>query len=189
MIDIVLGGILAWSVFTAARSGLIKEATRITALVVAVFASMWGYGLVAGYLQPWLPNTRVAAIVAFGLIFLVCVVSGALLGSVLSRVWQFTGLGWLDGLLGAGFGFLRGILACTALLLVLLGFQPFPSVSEAMARSRVAPWALSLGRTAVQMAPGVFRESYTLGVQAVERMAEEGKDGPAESSESNSGET
>ena len=182
VIDIFFCGILALSIFGAFRNGITKEVMRIASLLVAVFASMWGYGLLAGHLQPSMPNTRLAAIVAFLVIFVVCVLAGALLGVLLSKVWQLSGLGWVDRLLGAGFGFVRGILACTAVLLVLVAFQPFPSVTQALAGSKIAPWVVNLGRTAVQLAPEAFRDAYTLGAEAVERMTEEGKADPTNGS-------
>lgn len=180
MIDILLGGTLGLSTLAAARNGITKELVRIASLIVAVLASMWGYGLLAGELEAWMPNARIAAIASFGAIFVGCLLAGALVGVLLSQVWSLSGLGWVDTLLGAGFGLVRGLLVCMALVLVLVGFQPFPSVTRALAQSSIAPFALSLGKTAVLLGPKVFRDAYSMGTEAVELMTQPDHGDPAD---------
>jgi len=59
-------------------------------------------------------------VVFFGLIFV-----GALIGKLLSKLFRWTGLSWLDRLMGAAFGLVRGALAAVAFIAVLLStFRP-----------------------------------------------------------------
>ena len=44
----------------------------------------------------------------FLVVFFVCTLLGALIGKLLSKLFKWTGLSWLDRLMGAGFGLVRG---------------------------------------------------------------------------------
>ena len=169
MLDVVLGVILLVSVFGVARNGITKEAIRIAALILGTLASMWGYGVLAGILRPWIQNGRIASGVAFVLIFVGCIVAGALLARVLAGVWSMTGLRWIDRLLGAAFGVVRGLLITAVILLGLVAFQPFSGTSGAIANSRIAPWVLHLARTAAALAPQGLRDAFGQGMTLVER--------------------
>lgn len=168
VLDIALVGILIVSVFAAARNGITKEAIRIASLFVGLIVSMWGYGLLAQELQPWIQNGRAAAAVAFASIFLGCLIAGALLAHVLAGVWSLTGLRWLDMALGAGFGMIRGLLISAVLLLGLVAFQPVAGTSQIVADSKIAPWVMNVARTAVGMAPKGLKEAFGKGAAEIE---------------------
>ena len=182
VLDIALVGILIVSVFAAARNGITKEAIRIASLFVGLIVSMWGYGLLAQELQPWIQNGRAAAAVSFASIFLGCLIAGALLAHVLAGVWSLTGLRWLDMALGAGFGMIRGLLisavlvfgrqlgvdATAVLLLGLVAFQPVAGTSQIVADSKIAPWVMNVARTAVGMAPKGLKEAFGKGAAEIE---------------------
>ena len=168
VLDIALVGILIVSVFAAARNGITKEAIRIASLFVGLIVSMWGYGLLAQELQPWIQNGRAAASVAFASIFLGCLIAGALLAHVLAGVWSLTGLRWLDMALGAGFGMIRGLLISAVLLLGLVAFQPVAGTSQIVADSKIAPWVMNVARTAAGMAPKGLKEAFGKGAAEIE---------------------
>ena len=167
MLDIVLGVILLASVVGAALNGLTKELLRTASLVLGLLVSMWGYGVLAGYLAQWIPNARIASAAAFALIFIGCLIAGALLARTLSGIWSMAGLGLLDRLLGAVFGALRGLLLAAALLLALVAFQPIAGIPDLLADSRIAPIVLNLARTAAAVAPDALRDAFQDGLERV----------------------
>ena len=71
---------------------------------------------------------------------------GALLGRVLGRFLKVTGLSFVDRLLGAGFGVVRGLLISIAIVLALLAFTPGKSPPNAVVHSRVAPYVIDAAR-------------------------------------------
>ena len=168
VLDVVLGSVLVLSVILAARNGITKELFRIAALIVGIVVAMWGHGLVAHELQPWIRNPRIAATIAFALVFLGCVVLGMLIARALVSVWSFTGLRWLDVSLGGVFGMLRGLLVCAVLLLGLIAFQPLGNTGGIVARSVLAPWIVNLARTVVAVAPQGLRTAFKRGIAAIE---------------------
>ena len=175
MLDLVLGGILAVSAFAAARNGITREAIRIASLVAGLMVAMWGHGLLGRELEPWIADGRVASAAAFAILFLACLLAGALLAYALAGVWKLTGMAWLDMTLGAGFGMIRGLLISAALLLGLVAFQPFADTSGLVAGSRIAPWVMNLARTAATMAPRSLKDAFGRGADVIDEKRSEGK--------------
>lgn len=168
LLDIFLGLILLISVVGAARNGFTKEVVRLVALVVAVVVAMWGHGILALQLRPWIADASIAAVLAFALIFVGCLLVGVLVAGLLASVWEWGGLRWMDMLLGGGFGLVRGMLVCGVVVLCLLAFRPFESVSNVVAESRIAPWATNVARTAAALAPQGLRRAFGQGAAEVE---------------------
>lgn len=171
VLDFVLGAILLASVIGATLNGLTKELLRIASLVVGLLVAMWGYGVLAGYLAQWISNAKAASAVAFALLFLGCLITGALLARLLAGIWSLAGLGLFDRLLGAAFGALRGLLLAAALLLALVAFQPVADTAGLVADSRIAPFVLNLARTAAAVAPEALRDAYQDGLDRVRDLA------------------
>ncbi len=165
--DIILGGFLLVSVFFAARNGITREVVRIASLIIGLMLAMWGYGVLGRQLQTWIPDGRIAAVVAFAAIFLGCLVAGAGLAYVLTGVLDLTGLRWIDVALGGAFGLVRGLLLSVALVFVLLAFQPVPGASSMVAGSKIAPTVVSLAMTFATLAPKGLREAFGKGVERV----------------------
>lgn len=171
VLDVALGAILLASVIGATLNGLTKELLRIASLVVGLLVAMWGYGLLAGYLAQWISNAKIASAAAFALLFIGCLITGALLARLLAGIWSLAGLGLLDRLLGAAFGALRGLLLAAVLLLALVAFQPVADTAGLVADSRIAPFVLNLARTAAAVAPEALREAYQDGLARVRDLA------------------
>ena len=167
-LDLILGVILLVSVFGAARNGVTKELIRIASLIVGVILAMWGHGVVGQQLQAWIPNPRIASSLGFVLILFGCVLAGALAAHLLKVVWKFTGLEWLDMLLGGAFGLARGLLVCAIILVGLIAFQPVADTTTLVADSAVAPWVLDVSRTVAAAAPGTMRTAFRQGVAIIE---------------------
>ena len=179
-LDLILGVILLVSVFGAARNGVTKELIRIASLIVGVILSMWGHGVVGQQLQAWIPNPRIASSLGFVLILVGCVLAGALAAHLLKVVWKFTGLEWLDMLLGGAFGLARGLLVCAIILVGLIAFQPIADTTTLVADSAVAPWVLDVSRTVAAAAPGTMRAAFRQGVAMVEADWDEEAAAPSE---------
>ena len=187
VLDVVLGTVLLLSVILAVRNGITRELFCIASLVVGVVLAMWGHGLLANELQPWIQNPRIAATVAFALVFVGCIILGMLIARTLVSVWSFTGLRWLDMSLGGVFGMLRGLLVCAVLLLGLIAFQPLGNTKGIVAGSTLAPWIVSLARTVVAIAPQGLRAAFKRGIAAVEDQKSIDREDPSETNRSEGG--
>jgi uncharacterized membrane protein required for colicin V production len=87
------------------------------------------------------------------------VVVGGLLAKGLSWLFRWAGLSWMDRTLGALFGFLRGVVAAIAVVLVLVAFTPKPP-PRSVAESHCAPYLIGAAAVLTELAPRELRD-YT----------------------------
>jgi membrane protein required for colicin V production len=105
----------------------------------------------------------VANFLGFVAIFFGVLLVGGLLGWTLSRIVKSAGLSWPDRMLGAAFGFVRGVLFSIALVMILMAFTPGSTSGAAPAsvvRSRLAPYVVDAARVVSAMAPYELKEGF-----------------------------
>lgn len=121
--------------------GLIKEVlslvTWVAALVLARLFSESAAALLAGMID----NEGVRYVVGFTVIFVVVMLAGSLLTHVLTKLLSVTGLRLVDRLLGALFGFLRGVIIVLVALFIV---TPFASETDWWQNSVLIPEGLDL---------------------------------------------
>lgn len=158
--DWVLLGLIAVSTLVGLLRGFIKEALALAVWIAAFLIAFLYAGMVADWIGESIsvPSARIAA--AFGAIFLVVVVIGALLTWLIGKLAEKTGLSGTDRLLGGIFGALRGVLLAL-LLIVLAGFTPVPR-DPWWQESRVITSLLPLAEWAAGFLPESVREYFDL---------------------------
>lgn len=121
MIDLIIIGIIAFSILVSLWRGFVSEALSFGGWVVAFFIASSFYPYLSGHLAQvnsiYLQNSEflrngVAIAVLFVFSLIICSIVTALLGKLV----ETTGLGITDRILGGAFGALRGILIVAAAL-------------------------------------------------------------------------
>lgn len=148
--------IVLFSVVQAISSGFVREFFAFVGVIVAYLTAVWEYPVIAAFYARFMKTPWPAQIAAFLTVFIVVVVLAGILGSVLSRVVRRVGLSFFDRLLGAAFGFFRGIVVSTIVVLGLAALAPQWGLSQ----SRIAPSLLTAGRAMVWAAPADFRQRF-----------------------------
>ena len=159
-LDIVLVLILLVSVASSFRKGLSREIIGLISVVLALLLGIWFYGIPAGWLAPYLASRTIAAFAGFILVFCAVLAAGAIAGVVAGRFLRVTGLSFLDHILGALFGLLRGVLIGVALVTGLMAFAPPEKRPEAIIQSRVAPYVVDASRVVSSLAPYELKEGF-----------------------------
>jgi membrane protein required for colicin V production len=157
-------------VIASVASGAIKGIIRVTFSVAFTLAGL----VAAAQLYPYaasLLRIFVAAWLADLLGFVVLFVLVLIVGSLVSR-WLRVGLkrarlGWIDHLLGAVFGLLRGWLICSVIYLALTAF---PSKPEAVQQATFGPTLLDGTRVIAYLTSQELRERFFAGYETVKKL-------------------
>lgn len=138
-LDWICAAILLASLLVGAWRGLVVEVMSLLSWVAAFILAQW-FAPDAAALLP-MGNASEAARYAAGfvLVFVATLFAGALIGFVLSKLLSAVGLGFINRLLGALFGLLRGVVLILAAT-VVVGMTPWKT-SAAWQESLGARWA------------------------------------------------
>src|SRR5512140_3195350 len=162
--DVAIVAVVMLSVLLAAAQGFFFEIFSLAGTVVGYLLAAWGYTRVAPLIEPYVKTPWVANMAAFLLIFLVVALLASAIGRLMRATMKEVGLRWFDRILGALFGFARGILVVMVIALALASFAPQSTV---LANSRLAPYLLVMARAAVWLAPTQVRMQFRAGLDAL----------------------
>src|SRR4051812_30140911 len=116
-LDIGVAGLILLSTLLAFWRGLVRVAVSLAAWVIALFAAIKLSPQLAAMLPVFADQPPARYLTAFLVILIGVLIVGVLIGLILSKVVRAIGLGFLDRLLGAVFGFARGMLIVMVLVL------------------------------------------------------------------------
>lgn len=162
-LDLVLLAIVLISVIMSVRKGFSREIIGLMASLAALVLGMWFYGLAGSFVMPYVSSPRVANLIGFLLVVVAVLLCGGLIGWIVSRFLRTIGLSFFDRLLGAAFGFARGMLIAIALLTAFTAFGPqadSKTASASVVNSRFAPYVLDASHTFVAIAPMELKASF-----------------------------
>lgn len=129
ILDYVVLGIIFVSILVSIMRGFVREILSLAGWVIAFMTA----GSFAGQFEPMLPSSitgeSLRILIAFVVVFISVLLVMMLVTMLLSSAIKSVGLGFIDRLLGAFFGFLRGFVVVMILVLIagLTGLpkQPF----------------------------------------------------------------
>ncbi|MGO9317167.1 MAG: CvpA family protein [Terracidiphilus sp.] len=124
LVDWAIVVVLVMSVFGGLTEGFFRSAFALFGLLLGLVLASWNYGLIAKLFLPLVRIEAIADTIGFLLIALLVMGLAAVAGKVLSKVFHRMGLGCLDRLAGAVFGFFQGVLLVTVVILAALAFFP-----------------------------------------------------------------
>jgi len=158
-LDFVFLIFLAVFAFQGLAQGFSRLAVGLVATIAGLVIASWCYDLPASLLLPYVSSKSIANVLGFVLIFILIQILGGLAGLLLARLFKWTGLGWLDRLLGFAFGALKAVVVGIVLVLILTAF-PIKPVPDSVARSQVAPYLIDAAHALTYLAPRELRRSF-----------------------------
>ncbi len=123
--DYTIIAIVVLSVLLGWWRGMVYEVLALLGWVAAYFVARLFVANVAPLLPAWMGAEAVRMTVAFTLLFVTTLIVSGIMAMLLSKLVKWVGLGWMDGLLGALFGMVRGVLVVLVLAL-LAGLTDLP---------------------------------------------------------------
>ena len=151
-LDIVLIIILAVSVFSGLKNGIIKAVLSLAGIIVGVILAGRYYVALAGQLA-FIPQESLAKIAAFAIILVVVMAIAVVLASLLKWAASAIMLGWIDRLGGAVFGLVMGGIFCGALLAIWVKFL---GIADVVTESAIAAILLDYFPIVLTLLPGEF---------------------------------
>ncbi len=123
--DFALIAVVSLSTLFAFARGVVRELIALATWVVGLVAAFVYAGTVAGWFPRLEATPATKHVLAFALILIASMIAGALVARALSSVVKAIGLGFVDRLLGAVFGLLRGA-AIVVLFALIAGVTTLP---------------------------------------------------------------
>ena len=152
--------------------GMIKGIVRI---LVGVAALVGAFALAAYYHRPLADRLHVLDVsegglrlIAYGLIFIGVMLTGAVIAYIVRKLLKAAMLSWADRTAGAVVGLVAAALAAALLVLPIVAYSPWGE--EALTDSVLAPYVLSVGEAAATLAPEEMADRYREGVQNLRRI-------------------
>jgi membrane protein required for colicin V production len=155
-LDITLIVIIALSTVLSARKGFSREIIGLAAALLGLLLATQFYRVAGEPLRPYVSSDSLAWLAGFLVVFFGVLIAGALLSAVVSRFLGAIGLSFIDRLLGAVFGLIRGALIAIGIILTLVAFTS----SQAVVQSRVAPYLIEVSRLVAKVAPQELKDSF-----------------------------
>jgi membrane protein required for colicin V production len=159
LLDFILVVIVGYSIVGGFLAGFARVGIGFAATLLGILFGLWFYRMPGAYLEEYLQSPAAANVLGFFIVFMVFAVSGALVAKILSRLFKWVGLSWLDRLLGAGAGFVRGMVLAVAVVTVVTAFAPNPP-PRVIVDSKVMPYATAAGNVFAAMAPRQLKDGY-----------------------------
>jgi membrane protein required for colicin V production len=149
--------VIVLNVVGAIAQGFFYELFSFAGVVVGYLIAAWEYPRVAAVYAPHVNSTWAADIAGFLTVFFVVLLLGSVAGKIARWAIEGIGLRWIDRLLGGLFGFLKGVVVCTVIVMALAAFSPMnPWIRD----SRIAPFMLVTGRALIWAAPSDLRQKF-----------------------------
>ncbi len=123
-IDWIIVAVVAGTVLGGLAQGFFRSVFGLLGLLAGVLLGAWNYQRVAARFFYLVKPKEAAEALGFCLVALVVMAIAFLLGVLLSRTAKQVGLGCLDRLAGAVFGFFQGIVLVTLGIALTLAFFP-----------------------------------------------------------------
>ena len=126
--DFIVLGVIFISVIVSLMRGFVKEALSLTGWLVSLWVAMTFSSGMAELFGNSIKDPTLRLLAAFVTLFILSLIVGAMINFFASQFVQRAGLTGVDRTIGVVFGFLRGILLVT-IIVMLLGLTTLPKES------------------------------------------------------------
>lgn len=123
-LDYTILGVVVFSIILSFFRGFLREAISLVTWVLAVILSVKFAPEVSKMLGGVVASQDVRYGISLGIVFIIVFIVGLIVNKIVGGLVNTTGLGFLDRILGLGFGAARGLVLAVAIILVI-GLTPY----------------------------------------------------------------
>lgn len=168
LLDLLLAIIVISSLMAGFVAGFARVGIGFCAAVAGLIFGFWFYGIPAAWFHKFVSSLPLSNVFGFLFVFWAVLMAGALIAKLVSTLFKWTGLSWLDRLLGAAFGIVRGAVIGVGFVAVLLAFSPRP-LPNWMVGSMLLPYAVDASDLFASIAPADLKEAVRDGLQEIHK--------------------
>ena len=168
LLDLLLGLIVLSSVIAGFSAGFARVGIGFCATILGIVFGFWFYETPAAWIHKTISSETVSNIFGFLVIFWGVLFVGALVAKAVSSLFKWTGLGWLNRLLGAAFGFVRGALIGVGFVAALLAFAPKP-LPNWIVTSVLLPYAINASDICASIAPQALKDAFRASMEEIRK--------------------
>lgn len=168
LLDVLLVLIVGSSIMAGFVAGFARVGIGFCAAVAAVVFGFWFYSTPAGWFHRYIHSPAVSNVLGFLVVFWAVLLVGALIAKAVATVFKWTGLSWVDRLLGSFFGLVRGAVIGVGFVAVLLAFSPKP-LPYWMVNSKLLPYAVDASNLFASLAPADLKEAFGESMQELRK--------------------
>jgi membrane protein required for colicin V production len=158
--------VLLITVLQGLEQGIIRSVCSLGGLAAGLILAAWNYAWLGALIVHLVRFDALANTIAFLLIAILVMWLVGRLGGILSAAVHRIGLGCLDRIAGAVFGFFKGALLVTLCILVTLAF--FPS-SHWLSRARLPRRFFGVCHLSMRTSPAELKMRIQRGLDMLER--------------------
>jgi membrane protein required for colicin V production len=164
-VDLAIVVVLAASVLGGMMQGFLRTVCSVIGLVFGLTLALWNYARLGMAFRPIVHIEAIANTIAFLIIALVVMALANLVGLMLKRTIRWMGLGCLDKIAGAIFGFFQGALLVTLCILVTVAFFPGARWPE---EGRLPQYFVGALHLSMHMSPSELSDKVHNGLRTLE---------------------
>ena len=157
-VDVAIVVVVAWFTFSAFSAGVIREVVTIVGVALGVVLAGLFYKDLADDVRLAIDTDHAPEIIAFLVIFGACFLAGQLAAMVLKQTASLLMLGTFDHLLGAVFGFVKGMVVVELLLILFVTF-PTLDLRHTIDQSMLGPLFLDGIPVLLRVLPVEFKNA------------------------------
>jgi membrane protein required for colicin V production len=168
--DITIVVIICFCVIRGAFRGIIKEASSIVGVIAGLYLALTYYPAFSGIVVKIVdifPSPGYLNIFSFLIIFGIIFFCISALGILLKYLLKIVFLSWLDKLCGAFFGFVKGFMIVSVLMLPLTAFldKGTPIINESL----LCPYVSSISENMSRFASKDLRRQFNAKIEVARK--------------------
>src|SRR5579862_2125038 len=165
LVDWAVVIIMASAVIAGMAQGFFRSVCSLGGLVLGLAVAAWNYGRLAAIFLPLFRIAAVANTIAFLVIALLVMALIGFIGNLLAKAFKMIGLGWLDSIAGAVFGFFQGVVLVVVFILVIVAFFP---QEQWLAQSNLPRMFFGALHVSTHMTPSELAGRVRTGARSIE---------------------
>ena len=163
-VDWIIIAVLLGAVLGGMAQGLFRTVCSLAGLILGIALACWNYARLAAAFKPIVQVDAIADAIGFLLIAVAVMFLANVTGIMLSRMFNWMGLGCIDVLGGAIVGFIQGALLVTVCILVTVAFFP---QTEWLTQATLPKEFFGALHVSTNVSPGDLKERVLNGLKSL----------------------